>query len=167
MTTLEEKKKIEEYVRMADTALKQRKPAPKHLTVSDVVTIPQKDLINRLAPHCVGKDATHHPCFVGENQLREYAMKGFKPSLFEGELIRYQADSNHTGDVLVELPIKLHEENKEFEVRKSAIMLGEVEQESSGVGETVEGSQVITEQTKLCKPGTPEYEEAKREAGVD
>jgi hypothetical protein len=106
------------YIERAEAARKSRKAAPA-VDVRGMVTIPQKDIIRRLAEKEGGVDAQMHRIFVGRDQVGQYADKGYAPVMRDGELVTFQSD------VLVEIPPEFHKASLAEAKALSDAMLGE------------------------------------------
>ena len=102
----------------AELARKARKAAPA-VDVRGFVTVPQKDIIKRLAEGEGGVDKKMHRIFVGRDQLAEYADKGYAPVVRSGDLVIYQSD------VCVETTVGLHQQALRESVAMSNALLGE------------------------------------------
>jgi len=147
----------DKYLKMARTAQEQRRNAPP-VDVHSVLTIPQKDIIEKFAPECVekvhyertagklvrivDKAAEYHPFFGHKNDSEKFALQGYEPVLFQGKHVHYEEDR------LWRLPLDLHKRNEDLNIQISKAKLGEIEDSSKG------RNPIVSEEvTKIVRPG--------------
>ena len=121
-------KQANDWLERAKAAQAQRRSIS-DISVRAKITIPQKELIAKHAPECVGADATYHPLFGDRNLSETYVDEGYEPVMFQGKQVQYG------GDPLWKLPMDLHKQNVDVNAIRSATMLGEAE--DSDLGEII------------------------------
>lgn len=109
---------LDTYVSRAEAARKARRAAPA-VDVRGAVTVPQKDIIRRLAASEGGVDKVMHRLFIDRGQLGQYADRGYSPVVRDGEVVSYQSD------IVVEIPVDLFNKTMEENKAISDAMLGE------------------------------------------
>lgn len=114
----DETSEVSVYVARAEAARKARKAAPA-VDVRGFLTVPQKDIIRRLAEKEGGVDKVMHRIFIGRDQVGQYADKGYAPVVRDGDVVTY------LGDVLVEIPPELHRKSLDEAKALSDALLGE------------------------------------------
>ena len=104
----EEGKKDIEIARIAQQRMREQAP---ETMVNESVEIPQKKLIRQFCPEAVGPNATHHAWFGDKELYNQNLNEGNEPVYNRGHKVKYGRD----GDVMLKIPIKLHEKRKQAE----------------------------------------------------
>uniref|UniRef100_A0A6M3IH54 Uncharacterized protein n=1 Tax=viral metagenome TaxID=1070528 RepID=A0A6M3IH54_9ZZZZ len=124
---------IESLQERAKSAQEMRRSAPA-VDAAGFVTVPQKDIINRVARTEGGQDGKWHYTFQDKNLLDELADKGYEPALDPntGKWIWYH------GDPLMKIPTDLFELSlKENSARSAALLGSKFKNDRRATGENV------------------------------
>jgi|1_EtaG_2_1085319.scaffolds.fasta_scaffold02338_4 hypothetical protein len=114
-TTTKPKKQLTELERLwqlAEESAKQRLDAPPTDTVPGMIRIAAKEKQHRVMKQYGGQDKKRHGLFIDAKKAKEYAYKGYRPELEDGELVR-----NDT-DIFVSCDVKLYKE----ELRQNSVL---------------------------------------------
>jgi len=125
----------------AKAAREMRRAAPA-VTVAGFVTIPQKDIINRVARGTGGQDGEWHWTFQDRNDGDKLTDLGYEPGIDPdtGKWVNYQ------GDPLWKIPTQDFEQSqKENKARSDAMLGGHMKADAASTGETVKAQTINRE----------------------
>jgi len=137
---------IAEQIARAKAAQQMRASAPA-VDVHGFVTIPQKDIINRLAKDEGGQDGEYHYTFQDRHDVEKMIDQGYEPVIDQntGKQVFFQ------GDPLMRTPTTLFNQSlRENKARSDALLGSKIKADKKATGEKVRisrgGKEVFTDE---------------------
>jgi len=136
-------KELEDDIAKSKRAQARRLETPE-ITISNAVSVRQKEIIKEFCPEGVGPNAEFHPFFGDRSKHKDYISQGYEPCVDRGEQIISD------GDPLYKLPMALYKQQLKAASIRSNKMVNDTEDAATRDGKK---ASVITEDYKILKHG--------------